>query len=313
MSAEIHLADDKAWQARMAAMRHDDRFCDVTFVIGERTFPAHRAVLAMHAGLWSMIFGSEDEKRAREAQVPVSHDPEAFEKLLDYCYTGRLDLSLEVLLKVHVLAHQYEMDTLQRLCETHMAGNVTDASCVEYFCHAGRYSLPGLSELGQAAHAHLTAQFATVSQTPRFKRSLSVEQLCTLLEDAKVAATEDQLLQAAVGWLAHEEERKPLSSRVLWHVRRALLQPQTLLDLPTICARVVDVLADGRLAAAYNEALRVQLSRAHHLDFKGSPSLADVAAAVAQDAGDSKHAADVEYLLMHPIQDGWYRVAAMAA
>ena len=262
----VQLCNDDGWRQQMSALRKDELNWDMLFQLGEVKMTAHRVILAQHSPYWSRVIAAEQPKPDK-MEVTMDHDPAAFDQFLEFCYSGRVNMALEVVPKVHMLAHKYEMAALQQLCEDYMAGGVTKASCVEFFCHASQYSLPSLSALRQAALAHIRQHFGAVSQTPRFLR-LSVEQLCTFLDDTEVVASEDERLDAALAWLAHDGERQALAARVLWHIRFAFLEAQTLVNLQAKVGASVSLLADEVLGATYVEALRVQYSGACKLELQ---------------------------------------------
>ena len=86
---------------------------DVEFVVGGRSFHAHRAIVAARSPHFAKMFGT-DEKLAKYEIADC--DPSTFEQLLFFVYTGGLQASADNkdLLQ---LAQENEIATLQSVCE----------------------------------------------------------------------------------------------------------------------------------------------------------------------------------------------------
>ena len=63
---------------------------DVTLIVGEKQFAAHKAILAARSPVFSAMFSSE-LKECREGRAEITDiDCEVFEHLLKYIYTGEV-------------------------------------------------------------------------------------------------------------------------------------------------------------------------------------------------------------------------------
>lgn len=96
--------------------RKSGKFTDVTFIVGERTFKAHRLIIALRSEvLGTMLTGKMKEGSAKE--VAIEADPEAFELSLDYIYEGKIPGNRSVIAyyKLRDLAHQNMMEKLQAI------------------------------------------------------------------------------------------------------------------------------------------------------------------------------------------------------
>jgi hypothetical protein len=104
------LAKDQLW----AALRSQPNIADIELIVKDKTFPAHRAILAAR----SQVFAAEFERIQLDVPQQIRIDgvePSTVEKFLHFIYTGEPmgTLEDEVLLK---LADHYQLATLANLC-----------------------------------------------------------------------------------------------------------------------------------------------------------------------------------------------------
>ncbi len=89
------------------------------------------------------------------SQVSLDCDSLAFESVLHYVYSGQLlKLAPAVLGNVHLIAFQYEISDLQRLCEVEMKGHVTVQMFLITMCIQANILLRG-SLLSKKSVSHI--------------------------------------------------------------------------------------------------------------------------------------------------------------
>uniref|UniRef100_A0A671T2I5 Nucleus accumbens-associated protein 1-like n=1 Tax=Sinocyclocheilus anshuiensis TaxID=1608454 RepID=A0A671T2I5_9TELE len=67
-------------------------YCDVSVVVKGHTFKAHRAVLAASSSYFRDLFNSGSKSFVVE--LPPAVQPQSFQQILSFCYTGRLSMNL---------------------------------------------------------------------------------------------------------------------------------------------------------------------------------------------------------------------------
>ena len=98
-------------------LRRTRHFCDVVLQVGHADLHAHRAVLASQSRFFYELFSESEESEQKSLpfhyKLGDSFDLEAFESLVNYAYTSRLEISVDkvkavyktaLVLKVHMLA-----------------------------------------------------------------------------------------------------------------------------------------------------------------------------------------------------------------
>ncbi|XP_078541435.1 nucleus accumbens-associated protein 1 [Lissotriton helveticus] len=66
-------------------------YCDVSVVVKGHAFKAHRAVLAASSSYFRDIFNSS---KSAVVELPAAVQPQSFQQILTFCYTGRLSMNV---------------------------------------------------------------------------------------------------------------------------------------------------------------------------------------------------------------------------
>ncbi|TNM97177.1 nucleus accumbens associated 1, BEN and BTB (POZ) domain containing a [Takifugu rubripes] len=75
-------------------------YCDVSVVVKGHTFKAHRAVLAASSSYFRDLFSSSggnassNEMSPTVVELPAAVQPQSFQQILAFCYTGRLSMTV---------------------------------------------------------------------------------------------------------------------------------------------------------------------------------------------------------------------------
>lgn len=95
--------------------RLSETMCDVTIVVGSRSFPAHKAVLACAAGYFQNLFLNTGLDAARTYVVDFI-TPANFEKILSFVYTSELFTDLINVGVIYEVAERLGMEDLLQAC-----------------------------------------------------------------------------------------------------------------------------------------------------------------------------------------------------
>lgn len=129
-----------------AALLACDKFSDVTFVIGEDRFCAHKAILAVRSPVFAAMF-DHDMQESKENTVKITDiRPEVFREALRFIYTGsaeKIELLADELL---IAAEKYALDNLKRMCEDHLAMVLTVELSTEMLRLADTYNANQLKQ-----------------------------------------------------------------------------------------------------------------------------------------------------------------------
>ncbi|KAJ8401182.1 hypothetical protein AAFF_G00387640 [Aldrovandia affinis] len=234
----VHLLSEQ-----LGALVPGEDYSDVTFIVEEKRFPAHRVILAARCHYFrALLYGGMKESQP-QAEVPLEETrSEAFSMLLQYLYTGRASLSSareEVLLDFLGLAHRYGLQPLEDSTSEFLRTVLHTHNVCLVFDVASLYCL---STLSAACCAYMDRHAPEVLASDGFL-TLSKPALLTVVRRDSFAASEKDIFQALCRWCRHNGEgsaqevmsavRLPLMSltEMLNVVRPSgLLSPDDLLD-----------------------------------------------------------------------------------
>jgi hypothetical protein len=107
------LAKDQLW----AALKNHQHLPDVVLIVKDKTFPAHKAILAARSPVFADEFEKVQPVNGVRLQIRIDDvEPSTVENFLHFIYTGEPmgTLADEELLK---LSHHYQLKTLSGLCK----------------------------------------------------------------------------------------------------------------------------------------------------------------------------------------------------
>ncbi|XP_029297686.1 kelch-like protein 5 [Cottoperca gobio] len=214
---------------KMEGYLRSRQLCDVVLVAGERRIPAHRLVLSSVSDYFAAMFTS-DVKEAKQDEVKIEGvDPDALAALVQYAYTGRLELredTIESLLSASCLM---QLSSVVQACCSFLMKQLHPSNCLGIRSYA---DAQGCNDLQRAAHAYTMEHFLEVVGGQEFLL-LPVDEMERLLTSDDVnVPDEETVVTSLLTWVHHDaatrQRHLPL---LLSHVRLPLLQPQFLADL----------------------------------------------------------------------------------
>ena len=199
-SAEVMNSDEeytKDLASHLNQMRHENTLCDVTIVVDRRRFHAHKVVLCAASSYFSAMFtGGFHESSQSEVTIPDGSS-EAFQKLLDFAYTGGLLLSATTITDVISMACYMQFNKAIPLCASFIEGAFVKKSIQPQhaFTILNLATSHQLSLIQKSARDYLASRFVEFSQTTCFLEEASSEYVESVLErkDLGVWATEEQV------------------------------------------------------------------------------------------------------------------------
>lgn len=113
-------------------LRQQRQFCDISLLVDNHEFPAHRAVLAACSSYLFDFLSCLEETTEQHPIYKLSRDIPAvgFRPLLDFMYTGRLKVPLEEVPTVYSTALDLKMESATRACADFLSTHLTAANCL---------------------------------------------------------------------------------------------------------------------------------------------------------------------------------------
>ncbi|XP_071540129.1 kelch-like protein 5 isoform X2 [Panulirus ornatus] len=213
---------------RMEAYYARGQLCDVTLVAGNRRIKAHRLVLSAASDYFAAMFTSPVLEATQEEVAMRDMDSDALLTLVNYCYTGTLELHEDTVEVVLSTAHHLLLTEVVDVCCEFLTKQLHPANCLGIQLFA---DTQGCSELHRLASTYTAEHFQEVMQHQEFVQLPTEEAAHLLASDDLNVPSEELIFQALVLWLKHDlETRTKDMARLLSLVKLPLLSPQFLTD-----------------------------------------------------------------------------------
>jgi speckle-type POZ protein len=127
------------------------KFSDVVINVGGREFQAHKNILATRSKVFSAVFEHQTTEKLSNNVVIEDIDPDVFEEILRFVYTGRMPLAKmeQMAIGLMVAADKYLLDQLKIECENNLIRQMSADDCLEILLLADRN--PPADNLKEAA------------------------------------------------------------------------------------------------------------------------------------------------------------------
>ncbi|KAF8797157.1 influenza virus NS1A-binding protein homolog isoform X1 [Argiope bruennichi] len=205
--SDVFVFDDIAYREvifdNLNKLRKNNQFCDVTLQVGAsqdvREIHAHRAVLASASPYLFDIFTAESKGTSNQYKFTGSFDYDAFESLVNYAYTGRLEIPAKLVKATYVAASKLRMASAAKQCGKYLVDNMTPDNCISLRSLAGIASNP---DLLNKVDNYIRQKIANVIKSKDFLAlpTIPVELLQNSLEE-KNATNLKHLCDMVVDWV----------------------------------------------------------------------------------------------------------------
>ncbi|XP_064194468.1 actin-binding protein IPP isoform X2 [Anguilla rostrata] len=233
--------------AQMNKMRLRADFCDVQLRVGGRVFRVHRLVLAASSPYFSALFsGGMNEVNKEEVEI-MGVEAEVFQILLEFIYTGMIDVTVENVQELIVAADMLQLNEVVTICCEFLKAQMDPTNCVGIFQFLEQIACMDMLEFTEN---YIYVHFLEVCVAEEFM-GLSKDQLVKLLRSEELRIEDEyQVFTAAMDWVLQDvAKRKKYVVEVLDPVRFPLLSPQRLF-------KYIEGIADFSLRVALQTLLK---------------------------------------------------------
>ena len=219
-SGKVERFIDEAYQhffmKGMNQLRLNDEYTDVTLSSGDVHIRCHRVVLAVASDFFNAIFRC-GLKETTSDTVQVTMGPAILTCIVDYIYTGEIDLTVENVESVVKACDVLQLDNLKPGCEVFMEAHVALNNCVDFYRFAALYSL---NKVHKKVKGLMLAEFKTIAFSDQFK-DLSCSELVEYIKDDDIhVEDEDLVVESVMEWVRHDlNERRSSFETILEHIR----------------------------------------------------------------------------------------------
>ncbi|CAB1326478.1 unnamed protein product [Coregonus sp. 'balchen'] len=237
--------------AQMNKMRLRTDFCDVRLRLEGRVFSVHKLVLAASSPYFSALFsGGMSEADKEEVQILGVEAP-VFEVLLEFIYTGMINVTVENMQELMVAADMLQLSEVVSICGEFLKGHMDPSNCVGVYQFLEQIACMDMLEFTENyIQVHFLEVLRMVCVSDEFW-DLSKDQLVKLLRSEELRIEDEyQVFTAAMDWVLQDvAKRKKHVVEVLDPVRFPLLSPQRLF-------KYIEGISDFSLRVALQTLLR---------------------------------------------------------
>ena len=203
---------------RAATLQGNDHFCDVTVLVKDKCFKAHKVFLAASSPFfWNLLTSGMRESNENVIKVELEEATEAVMKdVLLYIYTGNVLITDERAHDLTATANYLLLPGLKALASNFIQKNLTPKNCIFNFYFAEKYDC---KELKEKACEVVTSNFTVVMKTEGFLNLEAKEVSDWVSRDDVIIGAEEEVLNGIVKWVSYDKgEREAHFTELLHHI-----------------------------------------------------------------------------------------------
>ncbi|XP_015756211.1 PREDICTED: kelch-like protein 18 isoform X2 [Acropora digitifera] len=203
---------------RVETQRRNDHFCDVTVLVKDKYFKAHKVLLTASSPFFRKLLSS-GMKESNEDVIKIELDEateDVMEDVLSYIYTGDVSITDKRAHNLIATADYLLLPGLKTLASNFTKKNLTPKNCIFNFYFAEKYDC---KELKEKACEVVTSNFTVVMETEGFLRLQAKEVSDWISRDDIIIGAEEEVLNGIVKWVSYDRgEREAHFTELLRHI-----------------------------------------------------------------------------------------------
>ena len=188
------------------------KYCDISLVVDDYRYPAHKCVLGLLSPFFDKLFGSKGKTRKNNEVVIRGISKEVFEAILDFIYTGSIALTMENVFEMVEAANQINLPYLEEFCITYLGNEINAKNWLSVQTYGKRC---GYKDLLKKVDEAISKKFDSVMTASNFVE-LDIEELKHLLGlEEKSVESEEKLYESVIGWIKHDRFEREIYAKEL--------------------------------------------------------------------------------------------------
>ncbi|EDV30049.1 uncharacterized protein Dana_GF15965, isoform A [Drosophila ananassae] len=174
-------------------LRNEDKLTDVTLIVEDLRFKAHRVVLAASSDYFCAMFADCAMIESRQEEINLyGITARAMGAIIDYIYTSLLELNADNIEEILAAATHVQVREVIERCTMFLETKIEMDNCLAI---AGMADIYGQMALSRRAYRFICANFEDFTGTPDFKE-LKKDQLSFILSsNYPIDVTEQELVR----------------------------------------------------------------------------------------------------------------------
>lgn len=205
----------------------NQQLCDVQVKIGSQSYHCHRIILAASSTYFLAMFTSNLTESHQSTVEIKEADQEAISILIDYFYTGKIEINTNNVQSIAVTSSMLGVDEIVSVCCRFISDLLVASNCLEirYFAQFHHFQT-----LGEAADNFIANHFSEIVDTDSFHQ-MSYEYLINILPKPYLKMSQEiEVFDAVMNWIKYDlKARSDKLPMLLNCVRLALIPVETLI------------------------------------------------------------------------------------
>ncbi|XP_038650107.1 actin-binding protein IPP isoform X2 [Scyliorhinus canicula] len=216
----------RALLAQINRLRAREDFCDVQLQVEEQLFSVHKLILAASSPYFAVLFAGGMQEASKDLIQIHGIQAETFRLLLEFIYTGIIDVSIKNVQEVILAADMLQLTEIVNMCSDFLKGQVDPSNCVGIYQFAEQIACHDLIEFTES---YIYVHFLEVCKTEEFM-ALEKDVVVKILKNEELHIEDEyQVFTAAMEWVLKDMgKRKKYVIEVLDPVRFPLLSSRRL-------------------------------------------------------------------------------------
>ena len=209
-------------------LRAQNMLCDYTLTAKGCSLRVHRAVMVACSDYFRALLSSEMRESLEMSVDLKGLTATGLRSVVDFAYTGKIDLSLDNLEEVLAAATHLQISEAVELCCKFIAQAITADNCTDVLNLAELYSLIPTRNI---ARNYILNNFEAFSKSEQFEK-LNSDQLSSLLaENSLKVMSEYKLFELVLKWINLDiTDRQKFVSQLMSQIRLPLLSGEELVE-----------------------------------------------------------------------------------
>ena len=170
LTESVNIMPVSDFGRRMKLMYEKKLFTDIQIEVGEKTFDAHRAVLASFSDVFEKMFEINMKEKEEKRVVISDIDAEVMSNLLSFMYTGSAPNIRAHTKELLLAADKYNMQDLMGICENDLRESLTPANVAEVLLVANMMQSEASKTLRESCMLVIKQNMTSVYKSDSWKK-----------------------------------------------------------------------------------------------------------------------------------------------
>lgn len=221
---------DTSVSAGFRALYEEGLLLDVTLVIEDHQFQAHKALLATQSDYFRIMFTADMRERDQNKIHLKGLTATGFSHVLQFMYYGTIELSMSTVHEILQAAMYVQLIEVVKFCCSFLLAKICLENCAEIMRLLDDFGV-NIEGVREKLDTFLLDNFVPLMSRPDFLSYLSFEKLMSYLDNDHLSRfPEIELYEAVQSWLRHDRRRWRHTDTIIQNIRFCLMTPSSVFE-----------------------------------------------------------------------------------